>query len=68
MKKTTKKKRKIDDILFEMGEHSENISYHEHMIDELSEELVGRRLTIDQKDEIRSNFEWYVLDKLGIDF
>lgn len=68
MKKTTKKKRKIDDILFEMGEHSESISYHEYMIDELSEELVGRRLTRDQKDEIRSNFDWYVLDKLGIDF
>lgn len=68
MKKTTKKKRKIDDILFEMAEHSESIGYHEYKIDELSEELVGRRLTRDQKEEIRHQFDWYVLDKLGIDF
>lgn len=68
MKKATKKKRKIDDILFEMAEHSESMGYHEHMIDEISDELVGRRLTNDQKEEIRHQFDWYVLDKLGIDF
>lgn len=60
------KKRKIWDIIKEMSEHESGIDYHRNEIYKLIEELKGRRLTIEQEEEILYHFDLEVADALGI--